>query len=125
MSLISINDLIMHSKKIENDKKDKIKLKINELDGEMIFRKLTFEEFLEIKGPKSDDEIIYNCCLEPNLKSDELINKLGCGDNPIDVVEKIFTRATIYKISLEILNKSGLMLDKKGLVEIVADEVKN
>lgn len=125
MAIITIDDLLKNQKKIDEEKNKTFTFYLKELDGEVKAKKLTFEEFMEIEGKNADDEVIYNCLVQPNLKTDELINKLGCKDNPVEVVEKILSRKTIKALSTKILEYSDLVSKDKDLVSIVIDDIKN
>lgn len=123
--LITINDLLKNKKAMEERANQTLKLHLKEIGGEIEVRKITFEEFLEIKGSLGDDEIIYNCCKSPNFKSDELINALEVKENPIEGVGKVLSRKTIKRVAAEILTFSDLISNDKDLVKVVKDDIKN
>lgn len=125
MAIITIEDLLKNKKKIEEEKNKLITLKLKEFDGEVKAKKLTFEEFMEIGEVDADEEVIYNCLVQPNLKVDELILKLNCQNNPIEVVKKVFSRKTIKALSSKILEHSELISKDKDLVFVVIDDIKN
>lgn len=125
MAIISIEDIIQNNKKIEIEKKKTLKLHLKQFGKEVIVRKITFEEFMEIDGKNADDEVIYNCLIEPKLNSDELVNKLMCRENPIEIVKKVFDRNTIKALSSKILEFSNLVSKDKDLVTEVIDDIKN
>jgi hypothetical protein len=125
MAIITIEDLLKNKKKIEEEKNKLITLKLKEFDGEVKAKKLTFEEFMEIGEIDADEEVIYNCLVQPNLKVDELILKLNCQNNPIEVVKKVFSRKTIKALSSKILEHSELISKDKDLVSVVIDDIKN
>lgn len=122
--LITIDDLLKNKKIIEEKANETLKLHLKELNGEIVVRKINFEEFLEIKGDLGDDEIVYNCCKNPNFKSDELLNLLGVKENPIEGVQKVLTRKTIKKVASEILKFSDLIAEE-DTVTIVENDIKN
>lgn len=123
--LITIDDLLKNKEIIDEKANKTLKLHLKELDGEIEVRKITFDEFLEIKGNLGDDEIIYNCCKSPNFKSDELINSLNVKENPVEGVQKVLTRKTIKKVATEILKFSDLIVNEDDLVTIVNNDIKN
>lgn len=123
--LITIDDLLKNKKAMEEKANQSLKLHLKEIGGEIEVRKITFEEFLEIKGNLGDDEIIYNCCKSPNFKSDELINALEVKENPIEGVQKVLSRKTIKRVAAEILTFSDLITNEKDLVTVVKDDIKN
>lgn len=125
MAIISIEDLIQNNKKIDIEKKKILKLYLKQFRKEVIVRKITFEEFMEIDGKNADDEVVYNCLINPELNSDELVNKLMCRENPIEVVKKVFDRSTIKALSSKILEFSNLVSKDKDLVVEVIDDIKN
>lgn len=125
MSVITIEDLLNNKKKMELESAKTLVLNLKELDGDIEVRKLTFDEFLEIEGDRGDDEIIYNCCINPSFKDEKLVQALGVKENPIEGVEKVLSRKTIKRMTAEILKFSNLLSYDKDLVTVVADEVKN
>lgn len=128
MGIINFEDLKKNSKRIKENERRKIKIHVNELGGDMIFNLVSSKEFvdmLEEDYHNKDALLIYNSCVEPNLKNEKFIKEMGCNADPYDVVEKILTQATILEISEMILKESELKIKEKSLIELVADDIKN
>jgi len=106
--LITAEMLLENSKKINSDKREKVKIYVKELDGVLS------------KEKDKDLEVIYNSC--SIFRDDKLIEKLGCKSNPVSVVSKVLKDPTIYRLADLILVVSGY--GEKDLVSIV-EETKN
>lgn len=129
MGKITIQDLISNKNKIEDRAKGKTTFFVEELNGEMAFKHLSYKEYLDMVDEDYDDKdslLIYEMCVEPNLKNDDLIKKLGCTSVPYEVVRKILSPTTINEIALKIMEISGLS-KKEGIpaIKIIGEEIKN
>ena len=121
--LVTAEMLLENSKKINSDKKEKIKIYVKELDGDLECELLNKEDYLDLilsKEKDKDLEVIYNSC--SIFRDDKLIDKLGCKSNPTQVVGKVLKDPTIYRLADLILVASGY-----GEVDLVslAEETKN
>ena len=121
--LVTAEMLLENSKKINSDKREKVKIYVKELDGDLECELLNKEDYLDLilsKEKDKDLEIIYNSC--SIFRDDKLIDKLGCKSNPTQVVGKVLKDPTIYRLADLILVASGY-----GEVDLVslAEETKN
>jgi len=106
--LITADMLLENSKKINSDKREKIKIHVKELDGDLECELLNKEDYLDLilsKEKDKDLEVIYNSC--SIFRDDRLIEKLGCKSNPVSVVSKVLKDPTIYRLADIILVASG------------------
>ena len=121
--LITAEMLLENSKKINSDKREKVKIYVKELDGDLECELLNKEEYLDLilsKEKDKDLEVIYNS--SSIFRDDKLIERLGCKSNPVSVVSKVLKDPTIYRLADIILVASGY--GEKDLVSIV-EETKN
>ena len=121
--LVTADMLLENSKKINNDKREKVKIYIKELDVDLECELLNKEDYLDLilsKEKYKDLEVIYNSC--SIFREDKLIEKLGCKSNPFSVVSKVLKDPTIYRLADLILVASGY--GEKDLVSLV-EETKN
>ena len=121
--LITPEMLLENSKKINSNKREKIKIYVKELDGDLECELLNKEDYLDLilsKEKDKDLEVIYNSC--PIFRDDKLIDRLGCKARPTQVVAKVLKDPTIYRLADLILVASGY--GEKDLVSIV-EETKN
>lgn len=121
--LVTAEMLLENSKKINNEDRKKVKIFVKELDGEIECELLNKEDYTDLilsKEKDKDSEVIYNSC--SIFRDDKLIDKLGCKNNPINVVGKVLKDPTIYKLSDIILIASGY--GDTDLVKLV-EETKN
>ncbi|MDK4472308.1 regulator [Fusobacterium necrophorum] len=105
--------------------KNKIKIFIEELGAEVEFDTLDRAKYLDlIVGDTSDRdaEIIYYTC--EALRDDNLIERLECKLNPVEVVGKVLSGNSIYALASTILKESGYSFEN-DVVKVVSDEIKN
>ncbi|MGL4569315.1 MAG: hypothetical protein ACRCU6_12415 [Fusobacteriaceae bacterium] len=129
MGIVSIQDLISNKKKLDVKKNRKIRIFVQELGGEMVFRPLSVREYLDIIEDEFEDKdsmLIFDTCLEPNLKDEVLIKNLGCNGNPYEVIGKILSPGTVFQLASEILEQSELRNNgDKNLIKVMGEEIKN
>lgn len=121
--LITAEMLLENSKKINNENREKVKIFIKELNGEIECELLNKDDYLDLilsKEKDKDIEIIYNSC--DIFRDDKLIEKLGCKNNPLQVINKVLKDQTIYRLADLILVASGY--GDRDLVSLV-EETKN
>ena len=125
--MLNIKELI---EKAVKEKERFVIVRIEQMDGEIKLRipfSKELEELREKHKGKYDDmmyDLIYNCCEEPRLNSDELLNHFQCKDIPYKVVEKVFGRGISESIANIILDEKS----KENSVKIwnnKVDEIKN
>ena len=66
---------------------------------------------------EGDTYLIYECVVEPNLKSQELQEAFGCVE-PMEIVEKIFEAGEIPKVSPECLRLAGFSNEVKRIEQL-------
>lgn len=129
MGIVSIQDLISNKKKLETKKNRKIRIFVEELGGEMVFKPLSVREYLDITDDDYEDKdsmLIFDTCLEPNLKDEVLVKNLGCNGNPYEVIGKILSPGTIFQLASEILEQSELKSrGDKALIKVMGEDIKN
>ena len=117
---ITLKELIRRKQQmLEAKQKPKTKqLSINSLDG-----------IITVEGPTSalakdsqeledgDKFMVYQCVIEPNLKSKELQDAFDCVE-PMEIVEKLFDPGEIPQISVECLRLSGYIDGVKAVEDI-------
>lgn len=125
--MLNIKELI---EKAVKEKERFVTVRIEQMDGEIKLRipfSKELDELREKHKGKYDDmmyDLIYNCCEEPRLNSDELLNHFQCKDIPYKVVEKVFGQGISESIANIILDEKS----KENSVKILqnkADEIKN
>lgn len=103
---ITLVELIKNKDKYRADKEYTENVYVERLGGEITIKKPSRSLCLEaidlatdesLQG-KSDVHVVYNCCVEPNLKDKELQLAYGCKE-PDEIVEKIFTPGEISQLS--------------------------
>jgi len=128
-NLITIDDLLGNAEKLEAKAKEigLHKVKLKKLGKAIEIKKVKYQEWMDILDTKDADldaELIYAAC--DTLHDRELINSLGCQDNPIEVVRKVFDRQTSHHLADYILEYSGLKIGvSKNYIEKVVDDIKN
>lgn len=126
MAVVTVKKLLEKSKEWEENLNKVINITVERLEGDIKVKKLSKVEYLDILQSKSkdkDSETIYNCCVEPNLLSDEILNAFDCKDDPESIVDKIFTHAEKTQLVKIILKESGI--SGENIVTKIADDIKN
>lgn len=117
--LLTIEDILGLATKPK--KEETIKVKIKRLDKLIELRPLNFKELMTvITEQQSDELLIYDNCISPNLKDGKL-NEIAF--EPAEIVGKIFTVGEVREIAKAILDKSGFY--GKDTIEIVENDIKN
>lgn len=109
---VTLLELIKNKDKYRADKEYTEDVFIERLEGDITIKKPSRALCLEgadladdING-KSDVHMVYNCCVEPNLKDKELQQAYDCKE-PDEIVEKIFTPGEISQISRILFEIAG------------------
>lgn len=117
--LLTIEDILGLATKPK--KEETIKVKVKRLDKLIELRPLNFKELMTvITEQQSDELLIYDNCISPNLKDGKLN---GIAFEPAEIVGKIFTVGEVREIAKAILDKSGFY--GKDAIEIVENDIKN
>lgn len=96
--------------------------------GTFLFRLPTLEDYEDseayAKSRKkpilANDYLIHVCCIEPNLRDEELLKEFGCKE-PVEIVNKLFMIGEITSIADTLVKKAGFDKDN---IEVV-DKIKN
>lgn len=124
---LNAKDLIKNKKLIDDKKNKNIEMEVPDL-GTFVFRLPTIEDYEDseayAKSRKneflSNNYMIYNCCLEPNLKDPELHKAYDVKD-PVDIVDKIFLIGEVGTIASHLVEKAGFDME----MITVSDKLKN
>ena len=117
--LLTIEDILGLATKPK--KEETIKVKVKRLDKLIELRPLNFKELMTvITEQQSDELLIYDNCINPNLKDGKLN---GIAFEPAEIVGEIFTVGEVREIAKAILDKSGFY--GKDTIEIVENDIKN
>lgn len=106
---LTIADLINNKEKLSHRKKITKDVYIDQLDAVVTLEspdRALILETLEMEGATSDDFLIYNCIIEPNLKDAELQKIYACVE-PMDIIEKLFDLGTIKGLAEQALSMAG------------------
>lgn len=74
-----------------------------------------------MKNGAGDIYLLYQCVVEPNLKSSQLQSEFECTE-PTEIVDKIFLAGEIGQISIEILKLAGYT---GSSVQRINNDIKN
>jgi hypothetical protein len=128
MSIVTVQDLLANRKKLKEQANKKIRLFSKELGGELVFKAVTAKSWLEILNMDYADKdavILYEHCLEPNLKDDLLLESSKSKFEPYSMVDKFFSFETKYQIVAELLKESGLNQKSEKVIDLIIDDIKN
>lgn len=125
--VLTIEDILKRKEYFEKKRKETTKLYVKSIDSYIEICKVDKELYLEImdmEEDESDEHLVYNAVINPNLKSEELQKAFGV-NNPYDILTEIFDYGEIKQISAKVLEFSGYLnsveLDSKKIV----GEIKN
>lgn len=117
--LLTIDDILGITR--EGKKEETVKVKIKRLEKLIELRPLGFKELISVvEEQQSDELLIYNNCINPNLKDGKLN---GIAFEPSEIIRKVFTVGEVREIAKAILDKSGFY--GKDAIEIVENDIKN
>lgn len=96
--------------------------------GTFLFRLPTLDDYEDSeeyakrrkKQILANNYLIYTCCIEPNLRDEELLKEFECKE-PVEIVDKIFVIGEITSIADTLVKKAGFDKDN---IEVV-DKIKN
>ena len=120
--IISIQDLIKNKEKIQARKNKYYDLEIPDF-GIVTIKQPTMDLIIEAQNMESnsDQYIIYESFVSPNLKDKELQKEFECTE-PTDIVNKIFKIGEIAYIGRAIMECAGFNKDVKYKLH---EELKN
>lgn len=108
--MLSVQNLI---EKAVVEKERFITVKIEQMDGEIKLRIPFAKEIEEIKEKNKGNsklmvcDLIYNCCEEPRLNDNKLLEHFSCKEVPCEVVAKIFGDIITANIAEIILDEKA------------------
>lgn len=120
--IVSIQDLIKNKEKIQARKNKLYDLEIPDF-GTVTIKQPTISLIMEAQNMESnsDQYIIYETFVSPNLKDKELQKEFECTE-PTDIVNKIFKIGEIAYIGRAIMKCAGFNKDVKYKLH---EELKN
>lgn len=120
--IVSIQDLIKNKEKIQARKNKLYDLEIPDF-GTVTIKQPTISLIMEAQNMESnsDQYIIYETFVSPNLKDKELQKEFECTE-PTDIVNKIFKIGEIAYIGRAIMECAGFNKDVKYKMH---EELKN
>lgn len=118
---VTIKELIAQKESFDKRKNQTRELYVASLEGTVTIRKPSRELCLDaLEMDKTGDQyLVYNCIVEPNLKSEELQKEFGCV-TPMEIIEKIFEPGEVASIAKACVELAGYGDSVK-----VVDEIKN
>lgn len=125
--VLNAKELIKKRDLINQKKNKEIQIKVPDT-GTFLFRLPTMEDYEDSeayaksrkKQTLANNYLLHACCLEPNLRDEELLKAYGCKD-PVDIVDKILLVGEITSIADTLVKKAGF--DKENI--LVVDKIKN
>ena len=114
---LTLTDLIKEKEKYQVKTDTKQELYIEQLDATITIVKPERTTVMDAIESKSDDYMVYNIVIEPNLKDAELQKAYGCAE-PTDIVSKIFDPGTIAGIANAGLKLGGYESNVKALEDL-------
>jgi hypothetical protein len=109
---LTVQELIAQKEKLVKKKERTETLYIASMDAEIVIKVPTNALLLEAQGlgqedaTKADIYLVYQCCVEPNLKDPKLQEAFGCVE-PMDVVSEIFLPGEVAAIADKIMGLGG------------------
>lgn len=125
--MLSIQDLINKAVK-EEDRF--INVSIEKMKGEIKLRIPPTKEIDELKEKHIKDyeelmfDLVYNCCAEPALNDNKLLEHFNCKDTPYMVVEKVFGLGIASNLAEFVLDEKNAENSIKK-VDTKVDAIKN
>lgn len=124
---LNAKELIKKRDLINQKKNKEIEIEVPDT-GTFLFRLPTLEDYEDseayAKSRKkqilANNYLIHACCIEPNLRDEELLKEFECKE-PVEIVDKIFMIGEITSIADTLVKKAGFDKDN---IEVV-DKIKN
>lgn len=108
---INAKDLLEKKKLIEDRQNQKVMIETPL--GDFTFKVPTIDILTDAKTyesahkDKDNQYCVYKCCLEPDLKDQDLQREFNKGKDPIDIVDTIFLPGEISTIANILVEKAG------------------
>ena len=119
---ITLNELLRRKEQMLESKKTpkRAQVYVRSLDGTITIEAPPAALARDAQSMDDADRyMVYQCVIDPNLKSKELQDAYGCFE-PMEIVDKIFDDGEVPQISLECLRLAGYIESVKAV-----DEIKN
>ena len=129
-SKLTIKELLDQKERIRGKRQEKARLYIESFDSEIIVKMPSSALIAEAQSHGEEDAteadiyLVYNCTVEPNLKSEELQKGFDC-IVPTDIVEALFLPGEIAAIAGELMKLAGFGTQVNQIIEKTIDNVKN
>lgn len=121
---LTIKELLDKKAVIEERKKKRVVINIEGV-GEFIFRTPEPQDYEDgeayLGGGYLDEYLVYECCVEPNLKAKEALDGYGA-TNGVEMVNAVFMQGHRRYIVEQLIKAAGF---EDGLVTVIDDKVKN
>lgn len=105
---LTINELIARRDELKARKTElyDIETSIGEITCRVPDAALVSESWDMAKSADGNKNLVYQCCVEPNLKDRDLHKAFNCAE-PFDIVTEIFQAGEVAKIAGELLRLAG------------------
>lgn len=118
---VKLSDLIAKASEIKNSKKEVKEIHIKSLDGTIKVQKPSRDICMAAyENDRSDEYLVYECVVEPNLKDKNLHETYGVVD-PLDIVSEVFEAGEISYLGMTLLSLAGY----DDLAVKLVDDIKN
>lgn len=114
---LTLTDLIKEKEKFQVKTGVKKDLYLDQLDATITILQPERSVVMDAIESQSDEYMVYDIVVEPNLKDAELQKAYGCVE-PIDIVSKIFNPGTIKGIAQEGLKLAGYESNVKAVEDL-------
>lgn len=114
---LTLTDLIKEKEKYQVKSGVKKDLYLDQLDATITILQPERSVVMDAIESQSDEYMVYDIVIEPNLKDAELQKAYGCVE-PIDIVSKIFNPGTIKGIAQEGLKLAGYESNVKAVEDL-------
>lgn len=104
---ITLDALVKRGVEIKNKELQKAEFFIESLGGNVLAEELPYDVINDaLESDETDEMIIYESVIEPNLKDKDLQSALGC-ESPDDIVRILFKPGEVAALSQQIIRLSG------------------
>ena len=105
---VTINELIERREKLQTRKGElyDVETSIGEITCRIPSAALIAEAWDMRSNADGNKYLVFQCCMEPNLKDDELRRAYKCSE-PFDIVTEIFLPGEVAKIAGHLLKLAG------------------
>lgn len=114
---LTLTELIKEKEKYQVKSGVKKDLYLDQLDATITILQPERSVVMDAIESQSDEYMVYDIVIEPNLKDAELQKAYGCVE-PIDIVSKIFNPGTIKGIAQEGLKLAGYESNVKAVEDL-------